>query len=435
MAYVPRKGKSPDTIHKIRDELDTVLAGAASRTMQRVAGLRNEELSEAASPGHVRATALVKQLQSGDVESAVDQLLNLAKYMDIRKAMFDAGAIELLVGMVEFLVKEYISLGHIPPNDLSYRGVVHLLYYLANDSSVSCYHYTDRIAEAGAIPLLFHILRGLVDLNWDSTIEAKEIKADAAGVLEILAKRQEADFDSVEKLASLIREGTSHTMYGYTIDHNDAAYMLYHLARNNPDRQRAFLEAKGLFPGLIKLSRRSYPSGQGAKLLLKLFDHPTLASKIASLEQEMEILKRRLSRHEGVVDVTGDGGDAPPVENKLREEHDRATKKNWSRSRRRRPMPKGHAIAPMPSRPRHRSQQPPRESAPMTRAQTPCISTRRRASSSASFLTPPTRCSIRTRTCPRKRSTTTPRLFTTSWKVTATTASRPSCGTSRPTAP
>jgi len=41
----------------------------------------------------------------------------------------------------------------------------------------------------------------------------------------------------------------------------------------------------------------------------------------------MEILKRRLSRHEGVVDVTGDGGDAPPVENKLREEHDRATKK------------------------------------------------------------------------------------------------------------
>ena len=327
MAYVPRKGKSPDTIHKIRDELDTVLAGAASRTMQRVAGLRNEELSEAASPGHVRATALVKQLQSGDVESAVDQLLNLAKYMDIRKAMFDAGAIELLVGMVEFLVKEYISLGHIPPNDLSYRGVVHLLYYLANDSSVSCYHYTDRIAEAGAIPLLFHILRGLVDLNWDSTIEAKEIKADAAGVLEILAKRQEADFDSVEKLASLIREGTSHTMYGYTIDHNDAAYMLYHLARNNPDRQRAFLEAKGLFPGLIKLSRRSYPSGQGAKLLLKLFDHPTLASKIASLEQEMEILKRRLSRHEGVVDVTGDGGDAPPVENKLREEHDRATKK------------------------------------------------------------------------------------------------------------
>ena len=93
MAYVPRKGKSPDTIHKIRDELDTVLAGAASRTMQRVAGLRNEELSEAASPGHVRATALVKQLQSGDVESAVDQLVNLVQYMDIRKAMFDAGAI------------------------------------------------------------------------------------------------------------------------------------------------------------------------------------------------------------------------------------------------------------------------------------------------------------------------------------------------------
>ena len=96
MAYVPRKGKSPDTIHKIRDELDTMLAGYESRTMQREAGLRNEELSEAASPGHVRATALVKQLRANSpsaVESAVDQLLNLAKYMDIRKAMFDAGAI------------------------------------------------------------------------------------------------------------------------------------------------------------------------------------------------------------------------------------------------------------------------------------------------------------------------------------------------------
>ena len=46
----------------------------------------------------------------------------------------------------------------------------------------------------------------------------------------------------------------------------------------------------------------------------------------ASLREKAS-LERRLSRYEGTMDVTGDGGDAPPVENKLREEHDRATKK------------------------------------------------------------------------------------------------------------
>ena len=136
MAYVPRKGKSPDTIHKIRDELDTMLAGYESRTMQREAGLRNEELSEAASPGHVRATALVKQLQSddvGDVESAVDQLVNLVQYMDIRKAMFDAGAIELLVdtGLAEIVLPEVPAMRLAVDEHMQHKDVyVHSLVVL-----------------------------------------------------------------------------------------------------------------------------------------------------------------------------------------------------------------------------------------------------------------------------------------------------------------
>ena len=243
MAYVPRKGKSPDTIHKIRDELDTMLAGYESRTMQREAGLRNEELSEAASPGHVRATALVKQLQSddvGDVESAVDQLVNLVQYMDIRKAMFDAGAIELLVA----LLQKYLDTQHpiplyIPYHDRPYRGIISLLHYFASDSSVSCYHYTDRIAEAGAIPQLLVLLRDLGE------VMALQTVTETVGVLEILAKRHEVDFNCIERLVSLIREGTSYTMYGYTIDHDEAAYMLYYLARNNPDRQEEKAHAEG----------------------------------------------------------------------------------------------------------------------------------------------------------------------------------------------
>ena len=106
--------------------------------------------------------------------------------------------------MVEFLVKEYISLGHIPPNDLSYRGVVHLLYYLANDSSVSCYHYTDRIAEAGAIPQLLVLLRDLGE------VMALQTVTETVGVLEILAKRHEVDFNCIERLVSLIREVLHH---------------------------------------------------------------------------------------------------------------------------------------------------------------------------------------------------------------------------------
>ena len=62
-------------------------------------------------------------------------------------------------------------------------------------------------------------------------------------------------------------------------------------------------------------------------MLYHLFDPPVLASKVTSLESKVASLERRLSRYEGTMDVTGDGGDAPPVENKLREEHDRATKK------------------------------------------------------------------------------------------------------------
>ena len=58
--------------------------------------------------------------------------------------------------------------------------------------------------------------------------------------------------------------------------------------------------------------------------LLSLWEAP-LASQIRDLESENAVLRQRLSRHEGVVDVTGDGGDAMSVENKLREEHDRAT--------------------------------------------------------------------------------------------------------------
>ena len=132
--------------------------------VQASAGLRNEELSEAASPGHVRATALVKQLQANtndDAESAVDQLLNLAKYMDIRKAMFDVGAIELLVALLlrKYLDTQHPKPFHRPYDDRPYRGIISLLHYFASDSSVSCYHYTDRIAEAGAIPQLLVLLR------------------------------------------------------------------------------------------------------------------------------------------------------------------------------------------------------------------------------------------------------------------------------------
>ena len=46
----------------------------------------------------------------------------------------------------------------------------------------------------------------------------------------------------------------------------------------------------------------------------------------ASLREKAS-LERRLSRYEGTMDVTEDGGDAPPVENKLRAELDRETKK------------------------------------------------------------------------------------------------------------
>ena len=324
MAYVPRKGKSPDTIHKIRDELDTVLAGAASRTMQRVAGLRNEELSEAASPGHVRATALVKQLQANtndDAESAVDQLLNLAKYMDIRKAMFDVGAIELLVALLlrKYLDTQHPKPFHRPYDDRPYRGIISLLHYFASDSSVSCYHYTDRIAEAGAIPQLLVLLR---DRAPDMALQTV---TETVGVLEILAKRHAVDFNCIERLISHIREETPFTMYGSTIYPEEAACMLYYLARNDADRQRAIVEAEGLYSRLVKMTRQDGGSSGASRMLYHLFEPPVLASKVTSLESKVASLERRLSRYEGVVDVTGDGADAPPVANKLREEHNRAT--------------------------------------------------------------------------------------------------------------
>ena len=103
--------------------------------------------------------------------------------------------------------------------------------------------------------------------------------------------------------------------------------MLYYLARNDADRQRAIVEAEGLYSRLVKMSRQDGGSSGASRMLYHLFDPPVLASKVTSLESKVASLERRLSRYEGTMDVTGDGGDAPPVENKLREEHDRATKK------------------------------------------------------------------------------------------------------------
>ena len=253
---------------------------------------------------HWRPARLVERLQADitDYES-IRQLVELVPYMDIQ-VLVDAGAIELLLKLLRHYDDDGFGRGYERP----FFGAVYVLHYLACDSSVSCDRHTDRIAEAGAIPRLFRILQGEEELRRSHT------RVQVAEVLEALAKRHEVDFNSVERLISLIRDGTSFTMYGYKVNPNEAAYMLYYLVRlgfNAENRreekkklkkQRAIIEANGFYSQLVALegSGGHRLQASGAALLLNLFHHPTTASQEASqvraLESENTALKAELAR-------------------------------------------------------------------------------------------------------------------------------------------
>ena len=143
-----------------------------------------------------RPAWLVEQLRAGnnDYES-IRQLVELAPYMDI-PALVDAGAIELLLKLLRYRYYEDDGAGSY---ERPFLGAVYVLHYLACDSSVSCDRHTDRIAEAGAIPRLFRILQG------EEVLRRSHTRAQVAEILEVLAKRHEVDFNSIERLISLIR--------------------------------------------------------------------------------------------------------------------------------------------------------------------------------------------------------------------------------------
>lgn len=253
-----------------------------------------------------RPAWLVEQLQADITDhESIRQLVELVPYMDTQ-VLVDAGAIELLLALLRYYDDDGFEKGYERP----FFGAVYVLHYLACDSAVLCDRYTDRIAEAGAIPRLFRILEGEEELRRSHT------RIQVAEVLEALAKRHEVDFNSIERLISLIRDGTSYTMYGYKVNSNEAAYMLYYLVRLNPgpgaenrreekkklDKQRAIIEANGFYSQLVALEgwggHRVLASG--AALLLTLFHHPTTASQEASqvcaLESENTALKAELAR-------------------------------------------------------------------------------------------------------------------------------------------